>query len=45
MPKRPRRAKIFAAGRKAAGKTWRGRAALATAVVWERKAASEIEVV
>ena len=38
MPKRPRRAKIFAAGRKAAGKNWRVRAVPATAVVWERKA-------
>ena len=32
MPKRPRRAKIFAAGRKVAGKSWRVRAAPATAV-------------
>ena len=45
MLKQPRRAKIFAVGRKAAGKSWRVRAAPATAVVWERKAASEIEVV
>jgi hypothetical protein len=45
MLKQPRRAKIFAVGRKAAGKSWRVRAAPATAVVWERKVASEIEVV
>lgn len=43
MPKRPRRAKIFAAGRRAAVKNWRVRAVPATAVVWERKAASEIK--
>ena len=44
MPKRPRRAKIFAAGRRAAVKNWRVRAVPATAVVWERKAVPEIEV-
>ena len=42
MPKRPRRAKIFAVGRKADGKNWRARAAPATAVAWERKVVSEI---
>jgi hypothetical protein len=42
MPKRPRRAKIFAAGRKAAGKSWRARAVPATAVAWERKVVWEI---
>jgi len=45
MPKQPRRAKIFAVGRKAAGKNWRAKAVPATAVVWERKAVLEIEVV
>ena len=45
MPKQPRRAKIFAVGRKAAGKNWRVRAVPATAVVWARKAVLEIEVV
>ena len=33
MPKRPRRVKIFAAGRRAAVKNWRVRAVPATAVV------------
>lgn len=42
MPKRPRRAKIFAAGRRAAVKNWRVRAVPATAVAWERKVVSEI---
>jgi hypothetical protein len=45
MPKRPRRAKIFAVGRKVADKNWRTKAVPATAVVWERKAVLEIEVV
>ena len=45
MPKQLRRAKIFAVGRKAAGKSWRVRAGLATAEVWARKAVLEIEVV
>jgi hypothetical protein len=45
MPKQPRRAKIFVVGRKVAGKTWRVKAAPATAVVWARKAVLEIEVV
>ena len=43
MLKRPRRAKIFAAGRRAAVKNWRVRAVPATAVVWERKVVLEIE--
>src|SRR4029077_8053732 len=43
MPKQPRRAKIFAAGRRAAVKNWRARAVPATAVVWERKVVLEIE--
>jgi len=45
MPKRLRRAKIFAVGRKAVGKNWRVKAVPATAVAWERKAVLEIEVV
>jgi hypothetical protein len=45
MLKQPRRAKIFAVGRKVAGKNWRVRVAPASAVVWERKAVLEIEVV
>ena len=45
MPKRLRRAKTFAVGRKAAGKSWRVRVAPATAEVWERKVVSEIEAV
>src|SRR4029077_9909740 len=43
MLKRPRRAKIFGAGRKADGKNWRAKAAPATAVAWERKVVLEIE--
>src|SRR4029077_19870919 len=42
MRKRPRRAKIFAVGRKAAGKNWRAKVVLATAVVGETKAVSGI---
>src|SRR4029077_7379350 len=42
MPKRPRRAKIFAAGRKVAGKNWRAKAVPATAVDWETRAVSGI---
>jgi hypothetical protein len=45
MPKQPRRAKIFAVGRKAAGKNWRAKVVPATAEVWARKAVLEIEVV
>jgi hypothetical protein len=45
MPKQLRRAKIFAVGRKAAGKSWRVRAGPATGEVWARKAVLEIEVV
>jgi hypothetical protein len=45
MPKQPRRAKIFVVGRKVAGKTWRVRVVPAIAVVWEKKAVLEIEVV
>ena len=45
MLKQPRRAKIFAVGRKAAGKSWRVRVAPATAEVWERKVVLEIEAV
>jgi hypothetical protein len=37
MPKRPRRATIFAVGRKAAGKNWRARVVPATGVVWEKR--------
>jgi hypothetical protein len=37
MPKRPRRAKIFAVGRKAAGKNWHAKVVLATAVDWETR--------
>jgi hypothetical protein len=44
MPRRSRRVKIFAAGRRVADKTWRARAVPATAVVWGRKAVLEIEV-
>jgi hypothetical protein len=44
MLKQSRRVKIFVAGRRVAGKTWRARAVPATAVVWGRKAALEIEV-
>jgi hypothetical protein len=42
MPKQPRRAKIFAVGRKAVGKSWRAKAVPATVGVWERKVVSEI---
>ena len=42
MPKRPRRAKIFAVGRKAAGKNWHAKVVLATAVDWETRAVSGI---
>ena len=45
MLKQSRRATIFAAGLRAAGKSWRAKAVLATAVVWGRKAVLEIEVV
>ena len=45
MPNKSRREKIFAVERKAAGKSWRAKAAPATAVAWERKAVLEIEVV
>jgi hypothetical protein len=43
MPKQLRRAKIFAVGRKAAGRNWRAKEVLGTGAVWARKAVSEIE--
>ena len=50
MPNRPRREKIFAVGRKAAGKSWRVKvvpetgAAWVTRAVWDKKGASATEV-
>jgi hypothetical protein len=42
--KQSKRAKIFVAGRKAAGKIWRAKVAPATEAVWVRRAVSEIVV-